>query len=332
MNVYIVGAGAIGTYLGELLAGIGNTVTYAPRSLDDVVPVTAELAIVAVKAYDTERAIETLRRAIRPDAGTVIVCPQNGIGNEEKLAAAFGADAIVACALTVPVGRDRDGKGTATHDGGIAFAPVGDSDAHNWLLATFGATGMVVKALDDYRALKWSKLALNVVANASCAILNVLPDRLVHFGDVFEMEIRAIREVRAVMAALKLRPIDLPRYPLRALQGIATLPNPVARAILGNRVAGARGRKPPSLLQDLRAGRSNTEVEFLNGAVAEAGQRTGVRTPVNAVYARVLSDITYMPQLWAKYRERPEALDAEIRAEISRMQPNAGLRRSRRFS
>jgi hypothetical protein len=31
-----------------------------------------------------------------------------------------------------------------------------------------------------------------------------------------------------------------------------------------------------------------------------------------------VSDIAHMPQLWAKYRERPDALEAELQAEIAR--------------
>ncbi len=317
MNVYVVGAGAVGRYLGELLRGTGNEVTYAPRDLAEVVPVAADLVIVAVKAYDTEGAIATLRAALGTTTTAAIVTPQNGVGNEEKLAAAFGADAIVACALTVPVETDRNGKPLAANGGGIAFAPVG-ANAHNWLLATFGATGLPVSAASDYRSLKWSKLVLNVVANASCAILNVLPERLVHSGDAFELELRAIREVRAVMRALGIAAIDLPRYPVRALQGVATLPAPLARGILANRIAGARGRKPPSLLLDLRAMKNRTEVDYLNGAVARAAREAGVRAPVNTVFARIVSDIAHMPQLWAKYRERPDALAAEVEAEIDR--------------
>ncbi len=317
MKVYVVGAGAVGRYLGELLRGTGNDVVYAPRDLASVEPYAADLAIVAVKAYDTGGAIETLRRALGDAPSAAIVTPQNGVGNEEALAAAFGADAIVACALTVPVETDRDGKPLAANGGGIAFAPVGAA-AHNWLLATFGATGLPVIAAADYRALKWSKLALNVVANASCAILNVLPERLVHSGDAFELELRQIREVRAVMRALGIASVDLPRYPVRALQGIASLPAPVARVILANRIAGARGRKPPSLLLDLRAMRNRTEVDFLNGAVARAARTAGVKAPVNTVFARIVSDIAHMPQLWAKYRERPDALAAEVEAEVSR--------------
>ncbi|MFN2461975.1 MAG: ketopantoate reductase family protein [Candidatus Velthaea sp.] len=318
MNVYVVGAGAVGTYLGEQLRRIGNQVTYAPRAYDDVQPVDADLAIVAVKSYDTDAAVATLRRALRNAAGAAIVTPQNGVGNEEKLAAAFGADAVVACALTVPIGAAKDGKGEAASGGGIAFAPVGDTSAHNWLLATFGATGMAVSAATDYRSLKWSKLTLNIVANASCAILNVLPERLVHMEDVFSLEIRAIREVRAVMKALRITAIDLPRYPVRALQAAVTLPSGMVRLVLANRVAGARGRKPPSLLLDLRAAKNRTEVDVLNGAVASAARSAGVAAPVNTVLARVVSDIANMPQLWAKYRERPEALQAEVDAEVRR--------------
>lgn len=312
MRVYVVGAGAVGTYLGELLRGIGNEVVYAPRELAAVEPIDADLALVTVKAYDTGAAIETLRRALRDTKATTIVTPQNGIGNEELLADAFGADSVVAAALTVPVDRDASGQGIAAKGGGIAFAPVGSSSAHNWLLAAFGATALPTIAVSDYRALKWSKLALNVVANAACAILDVLPDRLVHWDSIFRLEIHAIREVRATMKALGIASIDLPRYPVRALQRIAVLPSAVSRPLLASRIAAARGEKPPSLLLDLRGSKHRTEVEFLNGAVARAAREAGIAAPVNTAYARIVSDIAHMPQLWAKYRERPAALLAEV--------------------
>jgi 2-dehydropantoate 2-reductase len=323
MIVYVVGAGAVGTYLGERLRAGGADVKYAPRNHADLEPLAADLAIVAVKSYDTESAIVTLQRALTDAPEATILCPQNGVGNEEKLAAAFGADRIVAAALTVPVEKTRDGSVAASNAGGIALAPVGKV-AHNWLVATFENADIPVKVASDYRAMKWSKLSLNSVANASCAILNVLPERLVQLEGMFTLEIRAIRETRAVMKGLKLGSIDLPRYPVRALQGAAKLPTGLARLVLASRIAGARGRKPPSLLLDLREAKGKTEVAVLNGAVAEAGRRLGIPTPVNAVFARVLDDIAHMPQLWAKYRERPQALYAEVAAEERRSGLRAG--------
>jgi 2-dehydropantoate 2-reductase len=323
MKIYVVGSGAVGNYLGDLLRSETAEIVFAPRKLAEVVRVKTELAIVAVKSYDTEGAIETLRAALG-EASTTLLCPQNGVGNEELLAAAFGPDAVVACALTVPLERTRSGAIAAANDGGVGLAPVG-TNAHNWLIAAFEQARLPVKVVSDYRSLKWSKLMLNIVANASCAILNVLPERLLEFDDMFELELRALRETRAVIKKLGLQFLDLPRYPVRALAGIATLPSAVARPILANRIAAARGSKPPSLLLDLRAAKGRTEVGVLNGAVAEAGRTLGVSTPVNAVLARVLSDIAGMPQLWAKYRERPAALLSEIEAEERRS--TAGARR-----
>jgi 2-dehydropantoate 2-reductase len=317
VNVYIVGRGAVGTYLGDLLRGAGVDVLYAPRALDQVGPYDADVALIATKAYDTEGAIETLRKAIPFPEKCVFVSPQNGVGNEERLAAAFGADNVVAAALTTPIDRDRDGNARPAKEGGLALAPMG-TNAYNWLAATFAGTGLSVKIVEDWRSLKWSKLALNVVANASCAILNVLPNRFVHFDKIFTLEIRMIREVRAVMHALGIEPIDLPRYPVRALFGVASLPTPISRGLMAHTIAGARGTKPPSLLLDLRRAKPQTEVDVLNGAVAAAGLEQGVPAPVNAVYARVLNDIAHTPPLWAKYRERPDRLEAEVEAEVRR--------------
>ncbi|HEX3549214.1 MAG TPA: ketopantoate reductase C-terminal domain-containing protein [Candidatus Elarobacter sp.] len=322
MHVYVVGRGAVGMYLGELLRGIGNAVTYAPRALDAVERVDADMVLVTVKAYDTAGAVETLRRALADDGGATIVTPQNGVGNEEILASAFGAGRVVAAALTVPVEIGPGGIGVAARGGGIAFAPVGTSSANNWLLAAFGATGLEVRAVEDYRSLKWSKLALNVVANAACAILDELPAELVRRRTAFDLDLRQVREVAAVMKAQRIAAIDLPRYPVRALFAVASAPLPAARAILGSRIARARGAKPPSLLLDLRAGRGRTEADALNGAVARAAREASVAAPVNATYARVLDEIARAPERWDAYRGRPDALAAAV-ASASKGPPSS---------
>jgi 2-dehydropantoate 2-reductase len=274
--------------------------------------VEVDLAIIATKAYDTDRAIETLRKALEDRAGTTILCPQNGVGNEEKIAEAFGADNVMACALTVPIDKARDGSSLAVAAGGIILAPVGRL-AHNWLLAVFERMPVPVRVVSDYRSLKWSKLSLNVIANATCAIFDVLPQRLVRLDDAFSLDLLAVREVRTVMRAMGLKAVDLPNYPVRALHLVIGLPFMLARAILAGRVAGARGRKPPSLLLDLRSLRGRTEIDALNGAVVEAGRAYGVETPVNTMLTTVLGEIVRSPQLWEKYRGHPAAFQALLR-------------------
>lgn len=320
MKAYVVGAGAIGTFLGESLRELLFDVRYAPRALEAVGPsdaVDADIAIVAVKAFDTPGAIATLQRAGLDPTRTAIVTPQNGIGNEEALAAAFGADSVVACALTVPVELDAQGRPLPANSGGIGFAPVGGSRNVEYVSAAFAASALPTMRVRDYRALKWSKLALNLVANAGCAILDVTPAELVADPRAFDLEIRAMREVHAIMRALQIRTLDLPRYPVRALQTVASLPLPIARSILADRIAGARGAKPPSLLLDLRAGKARTELDALNGAVAAAARSAGVAAPVNTVVTRVLSEIVHAPAVWEKYRRRPDRLLAEVEAELA---------------
>ena len=153
MKTYIVGAGAVGTYVGDLLQSANIEVSYAPRDPEDVTPVDADVVIVAVKAYDTDAAIATLQKAIPYPEKCVFVSPQNGVGNEEKLAAAFGADNVVAAALTTPVDRTgENGRGRAARSarqGGVAFAPMG-ANAYNWLSAAFASTGLKVQTVGDW--------------------------------------------------------------------------------------------------------------------------------------------------------------------------------------
>lgn len=315
MRAYVVGAGAIGTYLGEALARVGVDVRYAPRGFDAVTPVDADIALVTTKAFATPSAIATLRAAIMYPQKCLFVTPQNGIGNEELLAEAFGERNVVAAALTTPVERDADGRVAAANRGGLVLAPMADV-AFGWLRATFASAGIPTRVTPDWRALKWSKLALNILANASCAILDLLPSELVRDPRLLSREIQAVRETHAVMDALGLRAVDLPRYRVRTLFAVSALPMPLGRALLAGRIARGRGQKPPSLLLDLREGKAQSEVGALCGAIAAHGQRCGVATPVNATFMRVLTEITQQPERWERYRGNPRALEGEIVAEV----------------
>ena len=69
---------------------------------------------------------------------------------------------------------------------------------------------------------------------------------------------------------------------MRLLAGaIKTLPLPILRPLLKKAVVGGRGDKMPSFYIDMQAGRKQSEVTYLNGAVARFGEQVGLDAPVN---------------------------------------------------
>lgn len=343
MRALIVGAGAVGCYLAARLRLGGHDVTLVGRqpSIDalrangvtlrvgnDEWPVSVsaatdpadpklrepfELAIVAVKSFATAGAIETLR-AINGAAGSTVLCVQNGLGNEESLTDAFGADRIAAAALTTAVERVDPSTVIAAPRGGMSFAPVG-AVPHNWLIAAFENTGMPVRAAGDWRALKWSKLCINLIANGVCAALDWTPAQVYGDPTAFGVERRMLVEAVATMGRLGIAPIGLVDFSVPALVGaIRMLPPAMLRAVLGRRVGSARGGKLPSLLVDLRDHRTVTEVDALNGAVAERARRAGISATVNETIARIVAGIASGALHWDRYRAKPQVLAAEMAA------------------
>jgi len=350
MRCLVVGAGAVGQFLAARLrlAGHESVLLARPNALDilnargitlrageqewpvgvhaaadPADPLLAEpfeLVIVAVKAFATDDAARSIA-AIAACAESTILTVQNGIGNEETLAAAFGADRIAAGALTVPVDRLDETTVAAPPTGGLTIAPVG-SQPNNWVLAAFEKSGLIARAASDWRALKWSKLLINLVANAVCAALDMTPKEVYANGMAFSLERQCLRETVAVMDAAHLAAVPLVRFPVPQFAwAIRALPASLLHALLAGRAANARGDKLPSLLIDARAGRLQSEVRWLNGAVADRASTAGLTAPANAVVTRVVAGFANGSVERASYRGRPEKLLAEIRAAQESARP-----------
>jgi len=135
MNILILGAGAIGGYLGGRLTEAGIDVTLLVRparkaQLDrdglritsvfgdvetpvqtitaDTLTGTYDVVIVTAKAYDLDSAIAAITPAIGPD--TMIVPVLNGIGHIETLNAAFGAERVLGGTIQISALRRPDGS------------------------------------------------------------------------------------------------------------------------------------------------------------------------------------------------------------------------------
>ena len=320
MNILIVGAGAIGGFIGGQLAAQHNVTLFdrAPlveavrsrglrivepeaertvtnlaafTSLDDIFTQTPrfDLAIVCVKAFDTTTAIQTLR----PYADRIdrFLTPQNGINNEDLLGAAFGRSKIISGTVLNPIAVPEIGVVRLEKAGrGIGLAPVeGSVDRY---VDVIRATQLPVRIYADYRAMKWSKLILNLIGNATSAILD-MPTRET-FADkrVFKIEVTMLREALTVMRAHSIGAVNLPGSPVRLLAiGLRFAPMIILQRILQPMVGGGRGDKPPSLLVDMRSGKTQSEIDELNGAIVKAGKAIGMKTPVNAALVGIVHDL-----------------------------------------
>src|SRR5262249_26263310 len=150
--------------------------------------------------------------------------------------------------------------------GGIGLAPMCAEarPAADRALARLRGAGFDIREFADYRALKWSKALLNMLGNATAAILDMPVAQIYADARLVALERRAFLEALAVMERLGAAPINLPRYPVALLAGaMRQLPAPLLSLLLRRRIAGGRGGKLPSLQMALAQGKQRSEGEFL---------------------------------------------------------------------
>jgi len=332
MRFLVYGTGAVGGYLGARLARAGHPVTFLARpSAAEAIrraglrleggeqaqvvtgcEVLTELpaafalptdgaVLLTVKAYDCEAAAEALRR---PGGGaSPVVCLLNGIGNEETLSAAIGAERVVPATLTTAVSAPAPGVVRIERERGLG---LGRAPASERLAQAFREAGVPARVYDDGASMKWSKVPTNIVANASSAILGWTAGDVMRHAGLYRLEVEALREVFRVMRRLGLRPVDLPGVPVRWMARGLALPAWATQRWLGGTVARGRGGKKPSFHFDI--GRGRTEARWLNGAVVDAGRRVGVATPANQMLLKTLLDLVESRDDPMAWRDRPERL------------------------
>jgi 2-dehydropantoate 2-reductase len=358
LHITVIGAGAIGGWVGGRLAQGGHQVTLVGRqSLADAVsanglrlhfPVTNDtlpgnaasevmvkniqvvtsvadaaahgpfdLALFTVKTYDTDAAIAEMMSA---DLGRpAILSLQNGVRSEDALAQAFGRERVIAGTELNPISIPQAGTITLEKSrGGIGLAPVAPGESVEHWVRIFDESVLPTSAYADYRAMKWSKLLLNLIGNASAAILELNTVEVYADRRLFRLEVQMLREAVAVMRGLGLKPVNLPGYPVVLLAwALRWAPLFLSRPILRKMVAGGRGQKPPSLLLELQRGRRRSEVADLNGAVVRAGEQVGLPTPVNRTLTETLTRLVEGRIQWDSVRRQPGVLLA-VAAEMQR--------------
>lgn len=340
LSVLVYGAGAVGSFLAARLGLTGADVTLLGRpvaveslartglalesggrtfvalvravtSVDAVSP-APDLVFLAVKSNDTRAALPDLKRLV--EMGATVCTMQNGVGNEAVLIDALGAAHVLSGAITISVSVPEPGLVVQhTGEGGVAFAPVPGGPAPDTALAIFDEAGLPAVGVASSHDLKWSKLLLNLLANAQAAILDTDAAAIARDPALFAVEQHAFREALRVMRRIPARPIALPGYDVPRLALAMRLPRPVAWRLLKERIGGGRGEKRPSLAIDLARGRRQTEVDWLNGAVEKAAGEHGLRVPVNATLAALVRQLAADPSACPPMRERRAWLERSLR-------------------
>ena len=285
-----------------------SSVTEVARPVD--LPSAPELVVLAVKMFDLTEA--TASCAAWPSATCLTV--SNGVGAEALVSRLRPGAGLIAGSLTTSVEVAADRAVARLNRGGIGLAPVqGDVDSLiRSLVTAFADGGLRSARIDDAAAMKWSKLVANLVGNATSAIVDQAPPTLFSNAGVFAIERRQVMEALAVTRRLGLVPVALPGVDVRLLALGMRLPPVIGRPIMRSAVGRGRGGKDPSLRIHARSGSGPSEVDWLNGAVADAAEKLGGAAPVNRALTNLVHEILEEPARRDWFRGRPDRLVAEI--------------------
>ena len=334
LKILSIGAGAIGTYIGGSLSADGNDVVFLERpetakrinalkltliehTLTIPNPVFAttieealaqgpfDLALFALKSFDTGQALKEME----PFAHRLppFLCLQNGVENESKIAELIGEDHVIPATVTSAIGKTAPGEIVLEKFRGIGIS--GQHPLSSQLQQAFNQANLNVQLFAQPDAMKWSKMLTNLVSNATSAILLSPPGEVFSHPGLFRIEIAQLQETLRVMKAYKIPVVDLPGTPVRLLAfAISYIPQMISRPLLKKAVIGGRGDKMPSFFIDMQTGRSQSEVEFLNGAVVRFGKKVNIPTPANNFLTETLLGLVRGEIPKDRYAKNPKKL------------------------
>ncbi|HEX6362051.1 MAG TPA: 2-dehydropantoate 2-reductase [Albitalea sp.] len=293
-SVAVVGAGAVGSFFGAMLARAGHRVTLIGRAphvaaierdgllLDmagRVEPVRlaahtelaaareADLVLFCVKSTDTADVARELAPHLAD--GAVVMSLQNGVENAPAIAARVQrlvVPTVVYVATEMPEpGRVRHhGRGDLVI-GALGAAAAEDPAVERRLqdvVDFFASAGVPVRISPDVMAELWSKLLVNCAYNAISGLAQANYGQLAAQPEIRALQHELVREVVALAAA----------------EGVTLPLEPSIEAM--EHIAGAMAGQRSSTAQDMARGKPS-EIDHLNGFVARRGAELGVPTPVN---------------------------------------------------
>jgi 2-dehydropantoate 2-reductase len=314
--VGVIGAGAVGCWVGGKLLATGTSVVFVGRkrverelaehgmslaSLDGervrLAPERVRFETVAsretlgacdvvlccVKSGATAEVARELAGALRP--GAVVVSLQNGVRNADVLRAGL-EQPVLAGIVSFNVVAKGPGAFRRT-TGGPLVIEASESAAARELARALVAAGFEVERVQDVRALQWAKLVINL--NNAVGALSDVPTRDLVFSDGYRRILAALMaEALAVLRAAKIRPARLGAIPVGLFPRVLRLPSPIVRVVSRLQTAIDPDARA-SMWQDLAA-RRPTEVDELNGEIVRLAEACGLDAPLNRRAVELVHD------------------------------------------
>ena len=228
-----------------------------------------EIVLVLVKSYQTLGAAREAESLLTPDGLAITL--QNGLGNLEMLARILGSNRVAQGVTSLGANMVEPGIVRHAGNGQVYLAVSGNNRAILEQLAGWmNASGLEAELAADVDSLVWGKLAVNTGINPLTALLHVPNGFLASNETARSLAYDAAEETAAVADSLG---INLP-FPSAGLRTIE--------------VAQHTAQNYSSMLQDVLRN-APTEIDAICGEVIRYGRQSGVPTPINEEFFRLLT-------------------------------------------
>lgn len=296
MRIAVVGAGAMGSIFGAGLKDAGHdtflvdvheelvdtinaqgvavergdteTVVEIPATTDPGEIGHVDTVVFFVKCYHTAAAAEGARPLVGPN--TIVASLQNGWGNGDVLAEAFGAEPLVV-GVTYNSGTVK-ALGRVGHTGvskTLIGAFTGSADKARPFAEALESAGFETEVEDTILVEVWKKLILNAATVTTSALTGLMIAPLGEPGPMLDLVDDLAREATAVARAHG--------YEIDPEERVTTI----------NNLLPGGGSGKASMLQDFEANRKS-EVDVISGAVIRAAAEVDIDVPLNrAMFALV---------------------------------------------
>ncbi len=313
MHFIVVGAGAIGCYVGGRLAADGWQVSLVGRpgilgeiamhgltvsdmdgfnahvpadrlrfavSVADVDRSGTPVVLLCVKGGATVQAAAEIGSAF--GAGTLVISLQNGVDNVQRIRTAAPHLEVVAGMVPYNVVLSSPAK---VHRATTGHLQIGPSTRSAEVAACCDAAGLPMVVMADMQAVQWGKLLLNL--NNPVNALSDLPLRDELMDRNYRVVLAALQtEALCAMDAAGIAPAKVASAPPRLLPKILRLPDFLFKVVAA-RMLRIDPSARSSMWDDVQKGRT-TEIDDLCGAVVRLAQQHGTAAPVNAQLLKTL--------------------------------------------